>query len=300
MLTDYRAPAPAYKLLRSGSAAARVACMQISLPLKLTRPLATFDIESTGTSPRADRIIDLAIIVLSPEGDLTSHVFRVNPGIPIPAEASAIHGICDADVADAPPFSQIASQVAEVLEGCDLAGFNHIRFDVPMLIEEFTRAGIPLDIEGKCMIDAQRIFHRREPRDLTAALAFFCDDEHADAHGAEADAMATLRVLEGQFRKYPDLPRDPDELDRYCSPIDPSWVERTGRLRWVSGEITINFGKKKGTPLRDLVLSDRGFLKWILKSDFSQEVRQIVADAMDGKWPVPPDESPQPHCSPGD
>lgn len=264
--------------------------MKTSLPFKLTRPLAVFDIESTGTSPRGDRIVELAIVVVAPDGTLSTDTFRVNPGMPIPAEATAIHGITDEDVAACPSFAGIAPQVAKLLEGCDLAGFNHVRFDVPMLQEEFARAGISLDIEGMHMIDAQRIFHRREPRDLAAALVFYCGEEHVDAHGAEADAIATLRVLEGQFRKYADLPRDIEELDRYCNPIDPSWVERTGKLRWIDGEIALNFGKKKGQLLRDVIREDRGFIQWMLKNDFSRQVREIVSNAMDGRWPVPPDE----------
>lgn len=265
--------------------------MKTGLPFKLTRPLAAIDIESTGTSPRADRIVELAVLILAPDGTRNDHVFRVNPGVPIPPAASAIHGIYDADVADAPPFAQIASEVAGLLDGCDLLGFNHVRYDVPMLIEEFARVGTRFDVQGVRMIDVQRIYHRREPRDLTAAVAFYCNDVHTDAHGAQADAEATLRVLAGQFEKYPDLPRDLDALDRYCNTTDPSWVERTGKLKWTDGQIVLNFGKKKGIPLRQLIAEDPGFIQWMLKNDFSREVRDIVSNAVEGRWPSVPDES---------
>lgn len=259
-----------------------------SFKWKLDRPLAVFDIEATGINVRTDRIVEIAIVKLMPKGKRESFVFRVNPGIPIPPEATKIHGITDADVADLPRFAAIAKQLNEILEGCDLGGYNLIHFDIPVLIEEFLRANIKFDIDNRRILDAQRIFHKREPRDLTAALAFYCGEMHLDAHGAEADVLATIRVMEGEFEKYQDLPRDMDELDKYCNPRDPSWVDRMGRLKWLKGEIVLNFGKKKDTSLRSLIEDDPNFIKWMLKSDFPRDMQEIIKNATEGRWPTPP------------
>lgn len=260
-------------------------------PLKLERPLAVFDIEATGTSPRADRIVELAVIRVHPGGSRDTHVFRVNPQVPIPEEASRIHGIKDEDVADCPPFAGIAHRVLELLDNCDLAGFNILRYDIPLLAEEFIRAGLDFDPVSRRVVDAQRIFHRKEPRDLSAALSYYCGEMHLDAHGAEADALATLRVLESQLRKYSDLPHDVAELDDYCNPRDPTWADRTGRLKWSDGKLVINFGRKKGTPLATLIEHDTGFIKWMLRADFPRDTREIVEAATRGTWPSPPNQA---------
>lgn len=257
--------------------------------LRIDRPLAVFDIEATGTNPRTDRILELAVLTVFPSGRREMRSWMFNPGRPIPLESIAIHGITDEMVADCPTFAERALSVAQAFEGCDLGGYNHTRFDIPILQEEFARVNLPFDVDGRRLFDAQRIFHKREPRDLTAAVKFYCNGEDfPDAHGAEADARATLRVLEGQFRMYPDLPRDPDELDRLLNERDPFNVDRAGRLRWLDGEVTINFGKKKGERVSDLLENDRGFLKWILKADFPLDTREIVAGILQGKWPTPP------------
>jgi len=267
--------------------------------LQLKRPLAFFDIEATGISPRGDRMVELAIIKLIPDGSRVSHRWRMNPEMPIPAEATRIHGITDEDVANEPTFSQIAGKVFEILEGCDLGGYNVARFDIPMLTEEFQRAGIKFNIENRKIIDAQRIYHRREPRDLGAAVQFFCGRPHTGAHGAEADTQATIDVLEAQLDRYPDLPRTPDELDEYCNPSDPTWVDKIGRLKWMNGEVVLNFSRKKGISLRDLIEQDPGFIKWILRSDFPADVKEIVENASEGKWPSPPEQTPGAEEEPG-
>jgi len=257
-------------------------------PVKLDRPLAILDIEATGISPRADRLVELAILRLDPDGSEHARAWLVNPTIPIPVETTAIHGITDAVVRDCPTFAQVAEEVKQFLADSDLGGFNILRFDVPMLCEEFARAGVAFDADSRRVLDAQRIFHTREPRDLTAALAFYGGREHVDAHGAEADVRATLDVLLGQFRKYSDLPTDMDTLDRTFNARDPFNVDRSGRWRWIEGEITVNFGKKKGARLRDLVRDDPGFLKWIVKNDFPMDTRRIAEDALKGVFPEPP------------
>jgi DNA polymerase-3 subunit epsilon len=262
------------------------------LPLKLDRPLAALDIEATGITPLADRIVELAIIRVAPDGTRETRTWRVNPGIPIPSEATAIHGIRDADVAACPPFVRIAEEVYYFLEGCDLVGYNLARYDIPMLTEEFRRADVRFDVDNRRVIDAQRIFHRREPRDLTAALAFYCGATHDGAHGAVADAEATLRVLEGQFAKYPDLPRDLDALNAYCSPRRANWVDRVGRLRWENGEVVLNFGRMKGTSLKTLIADEPGFLQWLLRGDFPRDTKEIVKNALANRWPEPPKSPP--------
>jgi len=257
--------------------------------LKLERPLAVLDIESTGINPRMDRIIDLAIVKLFPDGRREQHVFRVNPEIPIPVETTAIHHITNADVAHAPPFRQMARQILDILEDCDLGGFGAARFDVPMLAEEFARAGVEFYPDNRRIVDAQRIYHKKEPRDLSAALAFYCGKMHLGAHGAEADVLATLAVLEAQLQKYSDLPRSVAELDQYCNPPrNPAWADRTGKLKWQNGELLINFGVQNiGRTLKDLVRDNPKFLMWILKSDFPADTKRIVADALEGRFPAP-------------
>jgi len=255
------------------------------LDIKLDRPIVFFDIESTGTSPRSDRIIELCIIKFTPDKQQSTHTYRINPQRPIPSDSIEIHGITDEDVADCPPFPKLAQEIADVLEGCDLAGYNIVRFDIPMLQEEFKRAGVYFEVESRRILDVQRIYHRMEPRDLSAALRFYCNEEHVDAHGAEADVVATIKVFEGQLKRYPNLPQDMNELDDFCNPRNPNWVDKTGRLRWDKGAVVINFGQKKDTALKYLIENDKGYIKWILRSDFPADTRKIVEDACDGIWP---------------
>jgi len=258
--------------------------------LTLQRPLAFIDIEATGTSPRGDRIVELAIVKLMPNGERRTRVFRVNPRMPIPPEAIAIHGITDADVADAPAFPAIANDVLALLADCDIGGYNIARYDIPMLEEEFLRAGLKFNTDDIRIVDAQRIYHRKEPRDLTAAVRFFCGEALENAHGAEADAVASLDVLLAELDRYPDLPTNVEGLDAYCNPRDPAWVDRIGRLKWQDGEIVLNFRRKKGLTLRRMIAEEPSFIRWMLRSDFPRDVKQILTDAMDGKWPDPPEQ----------
>ena len=259
-------------------------------PIKLDRPLIVFDIEATGISPRSDRIIELAAIRIEPDGSQHKGYWLLNPGGPIPVESIAIHGITDDAVSSCPTFKEKSLEILTYFGEADLSGFNAGRFDIPMLSEEFKRADIHFDPERRRLLDAQRIFHSHEPRNLSAALNFYCGKEHTDAHGAEADVQATLEVLIGQFERYSDLPHDMATLDKLLNPLDPFNTDRSGRLRWVNGEVTINFGKKKGELLRVLVEKDRGFIKWIIKNDFPQDTRKICEDALNGIFPEPPKE----------
>ena len=261
-----------------------------SLPprLQLDRPLVVFDVEATGLNKRSDRIVAIAIVRFEPSGSVQRIEYLLNPGIPIPEEASAIHGIVDDDVKNAPTFSEMAEILERHFEGADLAGYNILGYDIQILAEEFSRANRPFSIEGRRVLDAQRIFFRREPRDLSAALRYYCGETHDLCHDAFGDVVATIRVLSGQFEKYPDLPVAMDSLHEYCDPRDPSWADRAGRLKWSKGEIVCNFGKFQGQSLRETVARDPNFVNWLLRSDFPEDTKQIVRDAVAGKFPAPP------------
>lgn len=257
--------------------------------LKLTRPLVVFDIESTGVSPRKDRIIELAAIKLMPNGEEISKCWLMNPSVPIPPETTAIHGISDEIVKDCPTFADKADEIFEFFRDCDLSGFNADRFDIPCLEEEFARVGKAFAPSARKHVDVQRIYHKKEPRDLSAAVKFYLGRNHEGAHGAEADTRATLEVLKAQMLKYSDLPSTVDEMDEYLVPHDPLNADRAGTLRWKNGELTINFGKKKGESLKKLLLNEPNYLKWIMKGDFDTEVRMIIKDLLDnGRLPPPP------------
>ena len=256
--------------------------------LRLDRPLVVFDLEATGLNKRTDRIVAIALVRYEPSGGAEQVHYLIHPGIPIPEETTAIHGIADADVADAPSFADMAEALAAHFAGADLAGYNILGFDIPLLTEEFARANRPFSLEGRRILDAQRIFFRNEPRDLSAALRHYCGDDHENSHDALGDVLATIRVLGGQFRKYPELPEEMNALSDYCDPRDPAWVDRAGRLKWAKGEVVFNFGKFQGQSLRAAVSADPNFITWLLRSDFPDDTKQIVRDAVNGKFPDPP------------
>lgn len=259
------------------------------LDLKLDRPLVVFDIESTGLYPRRDRIVELAAIKVMPDGTEISKCWLLNPTIPIPPETTAIHGISDELVRDCPTFADRADEIFAFFEGADLSGFNSDRYDVPCLEEEFARVGKNLDVASRRLVDVMRIFHRKEPRDLSAAVGYYLGRSHEGAHGAEADTRATLEVLKAQMARYADLPRTTAELDEYLVPRDPLNADRNGMLRWRDGELCVNFGKKRGQVLRKLMLDEPKFLKWIVNGDFDTDVKMIVRDLLDnGRLPPAP------------
>jgi len=269
------------------------------LALKLDRPIIVFDVETTGLSPRQDRIIELAAIKVMPDGTEEARTWLLNPTVPIPPETTKVHGITDEIVKSCPTFRDKAQEIFAFFEGCDVSGFNADRFDIPMLEEEFARAGLNFNASGRCHIDVQRIYHRMVPRDLSAAVRFYLDRDHTGAHGAEADARATLDVLKAQMLKYGQLPRSVAELDEYLVPHDPLNADRFGMLRWVKGELTVNFGRKKGTPLKKLLLEEPNYLRWIIKGDFDSEVRMIVKDLYEnGRLPPRPASMPAPKDAP--
>lgn len=255
--------------------------------LKISRPIVFFDLEATGTNPQVDRIVEICVAKLMPGGENEIKTRRVNPGIPIPAETTEIHGITDKDVENEPSFSAIAASLNLYFENCDIAGYNIIRFDIPLLCNEFKRAGYNFSTEGRKLIDAQTIFHKMEPRTLSAAYSFFCGKNLEDAHSAEADVLATIEVLDAELEKYSKLPREIDELHDFCNPSDPKWIDSTGKFKWNDkNEAVVAFGKNKGILLKDIAVQNPNFLSWMTRMDFVEDAKKIAKDALAGKFPV--------------
>lgn len=244
--------------------------------LKLTRPIVFFDLETTGTNITQDRIVEISMIKLLPDQTKQPIVEtrRVNPCIPIPAEATAVHGITDEDVAGCRTFKEMAKEIAQFFVGCDIAGFNSNKFDLPMISEEFSRAGVSFDFSKHRFIDVQTIFHKKEQRTLVAAYRFYCDKNLEDAHSAAADTMATLEVLEAQLERYPDLPNDVERLSVYSSQNNN--VDLMGRLIYNERhQEVINFGKYKGKLAEEVLKKDPGYFSWILGGDFPQNTKDV-------------------------
>lgn len=241
--------------------------------LQLTRPLAFIDIESTGLDKEKDRIIELAICIMTPDLPIEKFTFSFNPGIPIPPEATAIHGISDADVCDLQSFKDFAKSIHDMLCECDIAGYNSNAFDVPMLYFELLRAGIVWDYSKSRMIDVGNIFKIKEERTLSAAVKFYTGAEHTDAHGAESDAMATYNVLIAQFIRYPDLPATVDELALFSN-YGRKVMDVSGKFTEdVDGDIIFNFGPQRGKKAKEHI----GFLEWMLSKDFPPDTQKIAA-----------------------
>lgn len=244
--------------------------------LKLHRPLAFFDLETTGVVIGMDRIVELGILKILPDGTKTNKTWRINPEMHIPEAVSKIHGIYDKDVADCPTFKEVANDVNHYLQNVDLAGYNSNRFDVPLLVDEFLRAGIEFDIRDRKLIDVQHIFHKMEQRTLIAAYKFYCNKELIDAHSAEADVRATYEVLEAQLERYSDqLKPDASFLHSFCNNIKN--VDLAGRIVYDDKKREVfNFGKYKGRLVADVFKSDPSYYDWMLKGDFSRDTKQVV------------------------
>jgi len=250
--------------------------------LQLTRPMVCFDLETTGIDPATDRIVEISILRVEPDGTRQVRTRRINPGRPIPAGATAVHGIRDEDVADAPSFRQIARGLVELLDGADLTGFNVARFDIPMLDREFRDSGLDLGLDKRRVVDAMMIFHRMEPRDLSAATRFYLGREHSGAHEAEADVAASFEILEAQLERYVDLPASVDELDAWLRRIPDNAADKSGKFVNEDGRVVFNFGKHKGKALADIASSAPDYLQWILGSDFPDDAKRFVREALDG------------------
>ncbi len=253
----------------------------MQLPFVLDRPLVFFDLETTGLDFKNDRIIELAFIKLTPQGDVLERERRFNPGIPIPPEATVIHGITDADVAHEVAFCRTAKSLVEALEGCDLAGFNIRRFDLPMLVQELKRCDFDLSLEGRRILDMQTIFHREEPRDLSAAARFYLERDHEEAHTALGDIRTSAAVLGAQLRRYDHIPRDLDGLHAYCEEFAPM---RTEVDRWFSDGPegrAFQRGRHRGQTLAAVARESPDYLHWMLGAeDMDEEVLRVVREAV--------------------
>ena len=245
------------------------------MKLKLKNPIVFFDLETTGTNINVDRIVEICYLKVYPNGNEEAKTLRINPEMPIPAESSAIHGIYDADVVDCPTFKEVAQNIANDIEGCDLAGFNSNRFDIPVLAEEFLRADVDLDMSRRKFVDVQVIFHKMEQRTLSAAYKFYCGLNLEDAHTAEADTRATYEVLMAQRDRYPDLQNDIAFLSDYSS-FNKN-VDFAGRMVYNDKNVEIfNFGKYKGQPVAEVLKRDPSYYSWIMNNDFTLNTKAML------------------------
>jgi DNA polymerase III subunit epsilon len=242
--------------------------------IKLTRPLVIFDLETTGVQVATDRIVEIYCIKIQPDGS-EEHLHQVlNPTVPIPPEVSAIHGIWDKDVIDKPTFQEFSKTLQAFLGVCDFGGFNSNRFDFPLLAEEFYRAGVAFDTNRK-FIDAQRIFHRMEPRNLTAAYKVYCNKELTDAHSAKADTVATWEIIKAQVDYYPEIIGDIDFLNEFSG--ESEFFDFARRIkRGENGEAYFNFGKYTGQKVVEVFKENRGYYDWMMKGDFPENTKSVI------------------------
>ena len=246
------------------------------MQLNLKNPLIFFDIESTGLNVATDRIVEICAVKVMPNGDQEVKTRRINPTIPISAEAQAVHGISNEDVKDCPTFREIAKSLANWMEGCDFAGYNSIKFDIPLLAEEFLRVGIDFDFRKRNLVDVQNIFHKMEQRTLTAAYKFYCQKDLENAHSAEADTLATYEILMAQLDRYPDdLENDMKFLAEFSSKSRN--VDYAGRIILDSDDEPIfNFGKHKGKKVKDVFSTEPSYYNWMINGDFTLDTKQVL------------------------
>ena len=257
------------------------------MKLNFKRSVAFFDLETTGTNITSDRIIEISIVKVHPNEEKEILTKRVDPGMPIPAESSAIHGIFDEDIKGLPSFKDEAKEFHAFLEGCDLGGFNHIKFDIPVLVEEFLRAGVDFNLEGRKILDAQQIFFMMEPRTLTAAYRYYCDKELEGAHGAEADALATYEVFKSQVERYDgkvikdhngnDFIPVKNDMDLIHETTAKKFADFAGRIVYNdNGDECINFGKHKGKPIKQVLMEEPGYYDWMMRGDFPLYTKKVL------------------------
>ena len=245
--------------------------------LKLKRPIVFFDLETTGVDTATDRIVEISLVKIGVDGSKSIKTRRINPEMHIPKEATEVHGITDEDVKDEPTFRQIAKSLAQYIEGCDFGGFNSNRFDLPMLVEEFMRAGVDVDFRKRKFIDVQNIFHRKEQRTLVAAYKFYCDKDLANAHSAEADTLATYEVLEAQIERYPDIGDTVEQLSEFSS--NGEIVDFAGRLAMNDkGEEIFTFGKYRGQSVEEVFRKEPSYYRWMMDGDFPQYTKKVITE----------------------
>jgi len=246
--------------------------------LQLTRPLAVIDLETTGLNLGTDRIVEIAIVKIMPDAKKTVKRKLINPEIPISAASTAMHGITDDMVKDAPTFKQVANELKQFIENCDLAGYNSNRFDIPLLAEEFLRIGMDFDCKERRLVDVQKIFHQMEQRTLGAAYKFYCDRVLDGAHGAEADAMATWEVLEAQVLKYPQLGDNIESITKFTG--EDQIVDFARRFTLENGVEIFNFGKYKGRAVADVLKTEPQYYDWMMKGDFPMHTKQKLTEIL--------------------
>ena len=248
------------------------------MKIQLKRPLVFLDLETTGLNVATDRIVEICVLKLNLDGTQDIKTRRLNPTIPISPQAQAIHGISNEDVAHEPTFKEIAKSLAQWMEGCDIAGYNSTKFDVPMLAEEFLRAGVEYDFRKRKLIDVQNIFHKMEQRTLKAAYKFYCDKELEDAHSAEADTIATKEVLECQLERYPDdLQNDIPFLAEFSTRTE--FLDYAGRIALNDDNLPVfNFGKHRGKPVAEILKTEPSYYDWMMRGDFTLDTKKVLTE----------------------
>ena len=244
--------------------------------LQLIKPLAIIDLEATGMNLSTDRIVEIAIVKVMPDGKKSVKRKLINPEMPIPQVVIDIHGITDEMVKDAPTFKQAANEIRQFIDNADLAGYNSNRFDIPLLVEEFLRVSLDLDFKNRKLIDVQKIFHTQEPRTLTAAYKFFCNETLENAHSAEADASATWEVLQSQVQRYPQLGLTLDSILKCIG--EENTVDFARRMIMDNGKEVFNFGKHKGRPVSDVLKAEPQYYDWMMKGDFPLHTKQKLTE----------------------
>lgn len=244
--------------------------------IQLTKPLAFIDLETTGVNLAVDRIVEIAIVKTLPDGKRIVKRKLINPQMPIPKGASDVHGITDEMVKDAPSFKQIAHELKQILDGCDLAGYNSNRFDIPLLIEEFLRADVEFDMRGRKLLDVQNIFHKMEQRTLGAAYKFYCNKNLDGAHSAEVDATATSEILDAQLLRYPELGNTVESVLKLIG--EESIVDFARRFVFENGVEVFNFGKYKGRPVAEILKIEPQYYDWMMRSEFPQYTKQKLTE----------------------
>jgi len=246
--------------------------------LKLTRPLAFIDLETTGINLGSDRIVEIGMIKILPDGNRSAKRKLLNPEIAIPQASSDIHGITNEMVKDAPSFKQAANDIRQFLDNCDLSGYNSNRFDIPMLMEEFLRAEVEFDMKGRKLVDVQKVFHMMEQRTLTAAYKFYCQKDLEGAHSAEADARATMEILEAQVTRYPQIGNTVDSIIKFTG--EEVIVDFARRFIMDKGVEIFNFGKHKGRPVTDVLKAEPQYYDWMMRGDFPLHTKQKLTEIL--------------------
>lgn len=250
----------------------------LPMNLQLSKPIAFIDLETTGISITNDRIIEIAIVKIAADGTRLVKRKLINPGMPIPAGSTAVHGITDEMVKDAPSFKQVANECKQFMDHCDIGGYNSNRFDIPMLIEEFLRAGIEFSTEGRKFVDVQKIFHKMEERTLSAAYKFYCQKILEGAHSAEADAQATYEILEAQVTRYPQMGATVDSIVQFTG--EDEMVDFARRFIKENGIEIFNFGKHKGKPVEKVLKEEPQYYDWMMKGDFAMNTKQKLTEIL--------------------